>query len=450
MQDKLRGKEYKNKDGRKFTCCGLKTSHFLRALTALLVIGSLALVFQSSKRMSLTIDESTHYYCGLQWWQEGQYNAWPENPLLSHIIPAAGAYFQGFRGKDFDLEGDDVSYWDHFLHSYNSDYFHATDIAHPLLWIRIPVMLMFLLSMVIVWVWSHRLSGEWGALIATGFYAFTPLLMGHAGVATTDVTFTAAFVLLLWTFFRWINAPTLLNGLWFGIGLALAMLSKFTVLPFFGLAMPVAFFLRAFFGKKIDFLPAGKWVQTWLPSGLLATGVMALVIWAFHGFHVGAIGAEPVVRTLIREGMVSPRFAQIIVPAPEWFAGILVLLEHNRQGMVAYLFGELSNTGFWYFYPAGITLKTPIPALIMGLVGIAGLVRLPRREINWEVAATFFIPFALMVSVMFSNINIGIRHVMAIYPLFAIGATASALAWLKTLRQGDRLATYIPAGLLSL
>lgn len=426
----------------------IKTPSILRAITALLVIISLALVFRSSQRMSLTIDESTHFHCGLQWLQEGKYSAWPENPVLSRIIPALGAYSQGYRSGNFELEGENLGFWDHFLYAYRMDYFHAAGIDQPLFWIRLPIMLMFLLSMIPVWLWSRRLSGEWGALISTGFYAFTPVMMGHAGVSTTDVTFTAAFVLLMWVFFRWINHASLLNGLWLGIGLAGAMLTKFSVLPFFGLAMPVAFFLKWYLDDREMYQSTGKWVKGWLYSGLLAAGVMVMLIWAIHGFEVGPPGKVPVVHSLIENGLVSPIFDQIHVPAPEWVAGLLVLLEHNRQGMTSYMFGELNEMGFWYFYPVGLTLKTPFPALLMGLLGIAGFIRIPKKQLNWEVVALFLIPFALMLSVMTSHINIGVRHMMVVYPLFAIGATASAIRWLKTLPNGNKLSLYLPAGLL--
>ena len=112
------------------------------------------------------------------------------------------------------------------------------------------------------------------------------------------------------------------------------------------------------------------------------------------------------------------------------------------------MFGEISNSGFWYFYPVGLTLKTPIPALILGLLGIVGIVKW-FKQLNWECLAAFFIPFTLMISVMSSHINIGIRHISPVYPLFAVGATCSALFMIEKFSdKRNKWARYIPAVLL--
>jgi hypothetical protein len=58
-----------------------------------------------------------------------------------------------------------------------------------------------------------------------------------------------------------------------------------------------------------------------------------------------------------------------------------------------------------------------------------------RKGINWEVAAAFFIPFTMMISVMSSNINIGIRHIAAVYPLFAVGAAASSIYLMEHIKS---------------
>lgn len=406
--------------------------NWLRLASGILVIISCILVFKSSQRMSITVDESNHYFCGLQWWQEGNYSAWPENPAFSRVITAAGPFLAGYRTSGFDPEGDEITLMNHFFNSYRMDFFHDKSFRDPLMLARLFVLPMFLISIIFVWIWAKRLSGEFGAMIATGIYAFTPLLMGHAGLATTDITFVATFVILIWTFYRWLNKPSILNGVWFGTGLAFCMLSKFSVFPFFGIAMIVSLFLKWLLDPTFSFKPITKWLSGWLYSGLIGTGVMVLIIWAFYGFHFGAIGDEPVIKTLIENTSTDgisdfSILKNIIVPAPEWFAGIVLLMVHNSFGMKAYMLGEISTTGFWYFYPVGLTLKTPIPSLILGLFGIAGLIKGFRKGINWEVAAAFFIPFTMMISVMSSNINIGIRHIAAVYPLFAVGAVSSAI-----------------------
>jgi len=405
----------------------MKTTLSLRIITGSLVILSIILIYQSSRRMSITIDEPNHYFCGLQWWQDGEYTSWPENPVFSRIVTAAGPYLAGYRADGFDPKGDEITIMNHFFNSYRMEYFHDKSIENPLLLARIFVLPIFLLSIIVVWFWSRRLSGELGGFIAVGVYAFTPLLMGHAGLATTDITFVSAFTILIWLFYRWLNKSSMLNGLWFGIALAFAMLSKFSVFPFFGITMIVSFIFKWLLDDNFKIKSFGKWLKGWIYSGMLATVVMSLIIWAFYGFHIGALGAQPVIKTMIAQEILPESLNSIILPAPEWFAGIVLLFVHNSLGMKSYMLGEISPTGFWYFYPVGLTIKTPVTSLLLGLFGIAGLIKGIRKGMNWEIAATFFIPFTMMASVMSSNINIGVRHIASVYPLFAVGATASTI-----------------------
>ena len=146
----------------------MNTTKLLRSATGILVIISLILVYKSSQRMSITVDEQNHYFCGMQWWQEGNYTSWPENPVLSRAVIAAGPYLYGYRTDHFDPTGNDLRVMSHFGNSYRMDYFHDESVNRPLFLIRIFVLPMFLISILFVWIWAKRLSGDFGALIAVG------------------------------------------------------------------------------------------------------------------------------------------------------------------------------------------------------------------------------------------------------------------------------------------
>jgi hypothetical protein len=50
-------------------------------------------------------------------------------------------------------------------------------------------------------------------------------------------------------------------------------------------------------------------------------------------------------------------------PAP--FAGVLFQFQHNEAGHDAYLMGELSKSGWWYFFPlAWLWKSTPVELLL--------------------------------------------------------------------------------------
>jgi hypothetical protein len=111
--------------------------------------------------------------------------------------------------------------------------------------------------------------------------------------------------------------------------------------------------------------------------------------------------------------------------------GIVAVKAHNDSGHLSYLLGRVRLTGWWYFYLVALAVKTPIPLLIAGPLGMGWLALDGwRRRDSWALA-----PLALVVAVLLfasgvSRINIGIRHILIVYPFFALGgAYLTVRAW---------------------
>lgn len=172
----------------------------------LLAIAALSttLIIASSQRQSLTIDEANHLNCGTEWLQYHTYTIWPENPPLSRVAVALGPYLDGHRIEKPHVDKN-KTYFDAFLSSYAFEYYYKEPIKDRLFWSRIFIIPFFLLSLVIVWTWTNSIAGTNAALIGTSMYAFLPAMLAHSGLGTTDVSFTSTFILVLWTFVRWIE-----------------------------------------------------------------------------------------------------------------------------------------------------------------------------------------------------------------------------------------------------
>lgn len=414
----------------------------------LIAIIASGLIFFSSRKQSLTIDETNHLYCGMEWLQKGTYTAWPENPPLSRIIVAAGPYLQGYRTKERTEER--VTMKDYFRASYDFDYFYSGAIKQKLLWMRILIIPVFLISVLVVWFWARFLGGNEAGFLAVGMYCTLPPILAHSGLATTDITFVSFFTLLMFCFTRWLKKPTPGRGVLFGLSLGAALLSKYSVLAFFPVAallMLVLFYSHE--RKKWEIFPAGKHRWMALKSGILGILVAFLCVWAFFGFGVGTLGNEPVIRAGIQEERIPPEWGKILVPAPEWFAGLGVLLLHNEQGHPSYLAGSLSTHGFWFYYPLTSLIKTPLPFLLFFLAGVVGAFLPQKQPRNWEVLGLCLLPFIIFLSGLFSNINIGLRHILVIYPLGAVGASAALVQLFKQyFIQKPFWRTALPAGLV--
>ncbi|AHM61661.1 glycosyl transferase family protein [Flammeovirgaceae bacterium 311] len=385
----------------------------------------------------------------MEWLQEGSYTAWPENPPLARVIVALGPYLNGHIITP-PTQGEQQTMTDYFFASYDMKYFEMGAIEEKLGWMRIFVLPLFLLSVGIVWYWARALGGNRAAFLAVGMYALLPPILAHSGLATTDIGFSAFFTLSIFSFARWLNKPTYRRACIFGVCMAAALLSKYSTLAF---SPPVALLLLVLFriyGLAQTGLSGRNWGLRALKSAAVGIVVAFLLVWAFFGFSAGTLGNEPTIQAAIQEGAIPAAYGNLWLPAPEWFAGLGLLMLHNQQGHLAYIAGEVSVHGFWYFYLLTTLVKTPLPFLLLLLAGATGACLHLDRPRNWEAMALSLLPFAIILGGLTSNINIGIRHILIIYPLGAIGASIGLMRLLGyvTERYGALWKKAVPPALV--
>jgi hypothetical protein len=107
----------------------------------------------------------------------------------------------------------------------------------------------------------------------------------------------------------------------------------------------------------------------------------------------------------------------------DFAAGVATLKAHNDAGHLSFLLGEQRSGGWWYFYLVAIAVKTPLPLLLTGLPGMGLMARDGWCERNpWRLAPAVLFVTLLTFASLYSHINIGIRHVLILYPFMALGA----------------------------
>lgn len=104
------------------------------------------------------------------------------------------------------------------------------------------------------------------------------------------------------------------------------------------------------------------------------------------------------------------------LPAPQYLRGLIQNYMQLRGGHRAYLLGKVSRNGWWYFFPVAFLLKTPLPFLLLITLALLTITE------GWEWDEWFLLlPAAAFFAVaMKSHIDIGIRHLLPLYPLLAI------------------------------
>jgi 4-amino-4-deoxy-L-arabinose transferase-like glycosyltransferase len=395
-----------------------------------------ACLWLSSPKLSATFDESNHLAAGLEWWQSGSYQFWTEDPPLGRAAVAAVPYWKGMRLArplappavwiDGWLPGVDLL---HGPPSYDENLRRA----------RLGVFPFFLLTLALVWSLANGARRPLAGLIAVGLTATLPLLVAHGALATTDVPFTATLLMAVLAAVRWLEEPTFLRAGLLGLAVALAALTSFSALLFFPAALVALLAARLLAGLTLRPSRHAYPLDLGLLAGHLATGVAAmfLVIWAGYRFSWGRIDELPaeipgwlaIFPPADERGGLWQLIARS-VPFPEFFHGLIFLSRHDDAGQSSYLMGEVSQSGFRLFYPIGLAFKTPLTFLGLGLLSVPFLIRRARRSGSWQMVGCALAALGILIAATFDHLDLGMRHVLPIFPLLAAaaaGALASAL-----------------------
>jgi hypothetical protein len=110
-----------------------------------------------------------------------------------------------------------------------------------------------------------------------------------------------------------------------------------------------------------------------------------------------------------------------------------------------FLLGSVAQRGVWYYFPLAILFKTPTATLIAGAMALLSLRWLARTgsaptrmgAVQMWTVACIGVPMAVYLeSALSSGINIGIRHMLPMYPLAFIVISTALTALIR--RWGAR------------
>jgi 4-amino-4-deoxy-L-arabinose transferase-like glycosyltransferase len=356
----------------------------------------------------VTFDEPGHMACGLQYLAQHVYRYEAQHPPLARVVSALGPYLDGARPlgvKNQDQEGVAVIY----------------EGGHPLRTLtlmRLGVLPFFLVASFVVYFWARLHFGNAVAAIATGLFTMLPPVLAHAGLATTDMPLTACLAAAFFSLLLWAEDPTWKLSLLLGVTTALAVVSKFTALGFLPVCAVLASILYLVVERPGLNRLAAVARRRVLPA-LLSVATGAFVIWAVYSFSFGKVSGW-----------------NVSLPAPELFEGVKFAIYHNDKGHAAYLLGEIRNTGWWYYFPVVLAVKTPIAFLLLAGFG-ACLCWARRAQLAYWLPLAFSL--GILAPSMTSHVNIGLRHILPIYIGLSIVA-ALAVTWLAQRAQTEKWA----------
>ena len=391
------------------------------------IVASSVWCVSASTHLGATFDEPTYVSAGLESWHTGSSKRLLDlgtMPLPPHVQTLPIHLWERWRGETFDP---------------------ARDLDRLLPIARMGTLPFWWLLLVYGWLAGRQIAGPWGGRLAIALLACEPNLLAHATLATTDVAVTACLLALLVHFRAGRDGAwwrrVLVPSIWF----ALAVLAKASGLVFgvIGLAMvELEYRLAASAGT-------GDW------RSRMRAAMTAVFQRPFRRdlAQISTLGLIAVFCYCGSDWRASPSFVEWALQLPEgptrsvmvWFAENLRIftnagsalvrqVRHNVQGHGVFLLDRVERRAIWYYFPLALSIKSPVPLLILPLI-LAAICRKALR--NWACAAAF----ALLLFSLVCRVQTGIRLILPLVCFAVVGLSAALvvaqreLAWsrLRTL-----------------
>ncbi len=415
-----------------------------RVALALIVLGACGLVASTWHVFFATWDEPEHLVAGVELLDRGYYEYDTEHPPIGRVVLALGPYLAGAHSYGTPppsgvTEGEDILYRDGKYDLY-------------LTLARAGALPFFVLLLFVTWLWARRmLAGEGAALLAVILLVSVPPVLGHAGLAALDVAAAATILLALYALDRWLDTPNWRTALLFGLASGFAVGTKFSAVPYIGMSLLALGLTHWWLAPPAS--PEERARIRRLRAAELALVALAALLPLFFAYGIRAPNEARVaarfdwaVFYLLQQRGVEHALGVVLqhlwLPREikDVLNGFVAVEAHNDTGHLSFLLGEVRTTGWWYFYLVALAVKTPLPLLTAGSAGVAWLAREGWRSgDNWRITPAILIVAILVFASGFSHINIGIRHVLILYPLLALGAAwVVTRAWQALRRMADR------------
>ena len=368
---------------------------------------------------SQTFDEPFHLAAGMEWWQSGSYTLEALHPPLARIAIAflpwvhstpGGAHI----GGTLDAMGE------------GNALLLRGDYPHNLALARAGVLPFFLLAVVCVFGLARKLHGDAAAVCAVLLFTTLPPVLAHAGLATTDMAVTATLAAAVLAFLHWLESPSRWRALLLAVAVAASILSKFSALVF----LPVCFLAGVLCTAPARRIRGASLTPQEREAArgarrrqlLLVLAVTAICTWATYRF-----AAYPLVdpRPPHLSAWLQPVYStvkSVPLPAPELWRGLSRVAREDFRGRVSYCLGEVRVGGFWYFFLVALLFKTPLPFLALCVGGGIVAAREARRQRDPRLLLAVACACAILCVVLPSRIDIGLRHVLPIFPFLAVAA----------------------------
>ena len=426
-------------------------------LLVVLLGAMLLLMLGPARQDSATVDETTFLSAGYSYWTGHRYYLVPDHSPLGQMLPAlpllamnirlsesVQTLMDGKAGYPWTVrwKGEPAALTQLFPDGRNNWYFVATPESQILgqmfvydgtndgdalmLAGRLVQILVTLGIGILIFCWVRRVTGQdWLALFGLSLWVFNPQALAYGHLIITDPEGTLGIVAALYTCAILFEKPNGRTAVFCGAVTGVALLLKYTSM----LLAPMYLVFSLIYRQNLQQRSVRWWKLALIAAG--ACWATVLVAYFPHWSAPPSIG-EGRAQLLGVPGWFQA-LRPLLIPA-DFFKVLALKLAQSGLGHDGYLMGEWSTHGWWYYFPVGFAVKSPVAFLL--LIGIAaGMVwkrfrsMQPLEMVPWVGAALY-----LGIS-MTSRVNVGVRHLLPIIPLLCIGIACAVPSVAKAFQR---------------
>lgn len=320
------------------------------------------------------------------------------------------------------------------------------------------------LLIIVIFVAVREMFGRGPAFLALMLAVFEPNLLANGALVTTDMAITCFLFATVYAFWRYTERPSVARLLVCALAAGLALASKHSglfVLPLLAVLAVLDWVVPKRTENAQQVEGRGRRALRLVTTVAVITVISVGILWSFYDFRYRArpapvemipplsAYAAPIAHTPIEKPFALLERRHILPEA--YIYGLLDVL-YVSHGRPTFLLGNWYITGKWYYFPVAFVIKSTLAFMALLLLAIVGFAlganrAAPEASGPKSGGARSTAPMSTARSLLFltlppalyflvsmsSKMNLGVRHILPIFPfLIALAAAGGWRLWQRS------------------
>ena len=409
-----------------------RTLWYAAVVLALMLVLAIELIVPAS-RQSMAFDEGCHAFAGYSYWTRADFGLNPEHPPLVKMLAALPLLSQPVRYPP-------LAPFPFKLQCYigSKQFFYSNHNADTMLFQgRMAAATLTIAAALVVLAAGYEMFGAIAALLALLLFVFEPNLVAHGAFITTDMAASLFLLGTVYAFYRYVKKPSVLRLAVTGILAGLTLAAKHSGILWIPILclLALAEILRC--DQNAPLCQGGRLKCSLRFAGsLFVVGLISFaILWAFYRFRYQATPHGEIMIPSLAEyaGYIQHPWEKKVIQfaarhhmLPEsYLVGLVDVIVFPGKYLTMYLFGRIYRHAHWFYFPAAFVIKSTLGFL--ALVLLLPMAAMLRHHERWRELLFLLVPSTLyFVAATQADFNIGVRHILPVYPFLILLAAFGA------------------------